>query len=490
MTHPSSRAAGDPDRRRMHVRRARLLPIWLAIALPALAATAQPGGGPGASWTTLPPLGETGATNAERGFAVALDGNRAVIGARFDGPTGAGRVYVFSWNGTAWIEETPPLEGELPGDQFGVSVALHGDTLAVGAVGEERDQQQPTGKVYLFAEATVHGHNQWSKQLTVGGATGVRQVGRAVALDEGWLAVAFTGDLPDGEHGIVRVYSLLAHDLMQDPDGEVLLRVDPQPGDRFGESLAMAGGILVVGAPAHRNSGGLPAAGAAYVYVPAIPLAASLSLQPVATLQAPDAVADGNFGSAVAVSSTGDTLAVGAAGAPWPPPGIGRSGAVYVFASGADSWTQQARLAPSPASAATGDRFGQAVALDEFLGGALLLVGAPQHAHDTRAPASGTAFLFVRDPAGTWAELPGVEVAPAPPANALYGFAVALSQTSFLISAPLAAGRAGAAFAFVANPEEVAAARTAATARSTTAAPPAAARSATTARFTGLQVPP
>ena len=488
MTYPSSRAAGDPDRRRMHVRRARLLPIWLAVALPALAA-AQPG--PGSPWTTLPPPNEAPAPNAGRGFAVALDGDRAVVGARFDGPTGAGRVYVFSWNGNAWIEETPPLEGVQPGDQFGSSVALHGDTLAVGAVGEERDGQLPTGMVHLFVLVGHHyfGGQSWCELSTVVGQPGVRQVGRAVALDAGWLAVAGTADLHDGESGIVRVYPLTPlGSIVPGSVGEHLASVDLQPGDRFGESLAMGAGALVVGAPAHRDSGGLAAAGAAYVYVPALPPAASLL--PVATLQAPDAVADGNFGSAVTMSGTGDTLAVGAAGAPWPSPGIGRPGAVYVFASGAGVWTQQARLAPSPAFADAGDRFGQAVALDGLFGGLLLIVGAPQHGHDHRAPASGAAFFFVRDRAGIWAGVPVMP--PAPPANALYGFAVALSQTAFLVGAPLASGGAGSAFAFRPSTDEAAAARatTAHAAQPTTAAPTAAACSAATVSFAGVPVPP
>jgi FG-GAP repeat len=460
----------------------------LAMTLPALAGSA-----PAMAidaWSATPlPLGVAQVTNAERGFAVALDGNRAVVGARFDGPTGAGRVYVFFWNGTAWIEEAPPLEGEQPGDQFGISVALHGDTLAVGAVGEERDQQLPTGKVCVFAGTGVDGSKQWSEQLTVVGVAGVRQVGRAVALDEGWLAVAGTRDLPDGEHGIVRVYSLLAQYLVQDLEGEALLRVDPQPGDRFGESLAMAGGILVVGAPAHAGGGGLAAAGATYVYVPAIPLAVSLSLLPVATLQAADAAADGNFGSAVAVSGRASTLAIGAAGAPWPSAGIGRPGAVYVFTSGGGAWTQQARLAPNPASAGAGDRFGQAVAID----GDLLVVGAPQHPAGHAAPATGAAFLFQRDPAGNWAEVPGAAATTLAPVHALYGFAVALSQNGFLVGAPLAAGTAGAVFAFLPadpNPEAATAARAAATAQPTTASPAAAAHSAATASFAGLPVPP
>jgi len=277
--------------------------------------------------------------------------------------------------------------------------------------------------------------------------------------------------------------------LVAGSQGELLLRPDAPPGDRFGESLAMAPGFLVVGAPAHAGSGGPPAAGAAYVYAPPSPPAASLL--PVATLQAPDAEADANFGSALAMNGNGDTLAVGAAGASAGAGGpvvVGRPGAVYVFTASGGAWTQQARLTASPALAGAGDRFGAAVGLD----GDLLVVGAPQHAHGGGVTPTGAAFLYRRDPAGiagTWAELPGAAVAPACPGG-LYGLAVALSQDGFLIGAPLADGRAGAACAFLPIPEETAAARAAATAQPRTAAPPAAARPATTVSFAGLQVQP
>jgi hypothetical protein len=466
---------------------------WLAMALPVLT-----GAAPAMAvemWVaTQLPLAEASVSNPQRGFAVALNGTRAVFGARFDGPAGAGRVYVFFWNGAVWSQEAI-LEGAVPDGQFGIAVALCGDTLAVGAVGEERDGQLPTGAVHVFVGTGLDGSRQWSEKSTVVGDPGVRQVGRAVTCDNEWLAVAGARAMPDGAHGIVRVYPLAPHQGIEPgSQGELLSRVDMQVGDGFGESLAMAAGILVVGAPTHAG-GGLPAAGAAYVYVPT----PAISLQPVATLRAPDAAADSNFGSAVTMSSTGDTVAVGSAGAPWPSTGIGRPGAVYVFASGAGSWTQQARLAPSPASAGAGARFGQAVAVD----GELLVVGAPQHAHDDRAPATGAAFLFQRDLAGNWAEVPGAAATTPAPVHALYGFAVALSQRIFLVGAPLADGRAGAAFAFVPIPEEAAAARAGTSVRPTTvappaavpaqptaAAPPAAARSVATVRFAGLAVPP
>ncbi|HLX06609.1 MAG TPA: hypothetical protein VKY89_01975 [Thermoanaerobaculia bacterium] len=495
MTRPAAHgaSASASDRRRGRVRRAWLLPIWLAVwpavTLPALAAAEPLRGGAGPAWTALPlQPGEAPAINAERGFAVALDGNQAAVGARFDGPTGAGRVYVFFWDGRTWLEETV-LEGGLPGDQFGIAVALRGDTLAVGAVGEERDQQTPAGQVHVFVGGL---QVPWTEVSTVAGEPGVRQTGRAVALDDTWLAVAATEDLPGGEQGVVRVYPLVPNaGIAPGSTGEPLLRVDPQAGDRFGESLAMAAGVLVAGAPAHAGGAGLPAAGEVYVYLPTLPPA--VSLMPVATLQAADTVTDGNFGSAVAVSSDGHTLAVGApgaAGAPGAPPAIGRPGAVYVFAAstGTGPWTQQARLAPSPASADAGDRFGQSVGID----GDLLVAGAPQHAAGAGAPAAGAAFLFQRDAAGTWAEMPGAAAAGAATAHALYGFAAALSQGAFLVGAPLAADSAGATVgffpAFQRPDATAAAARAAATAHSHPAARPAAAPSLVTATFAVLPV--
>ncbi|HAV65149.1 MAG TPA: hypothetical protein DCY13_22605, partial [Verrucomicrobiales bacterium] len=85
------------------------------------------------------------------GHAIAFDGNTLVVGAPGEssgspgingnqsdnGATRAGAVYVFVRNGGVWSQQAY-LKASNPGaeDEFGKSVAIAGDTIVVGAIGE------------------------------------------------------------------------------------------------------------------------------------------------------------------------------------------------------------------------------------------------------------------------------------------------------------------------------------------------------------------
>jgi hypothetical protein len=448
----------------------RLLIGWLALSFPAHPALpedrAATGVGQVITVTTWSPAqlhpdpAPPPPRNAERGFAVACDGNLAAVGARFDGPHGGGAVYLFSFDGTQWHEMPlppppfQPVSPQLPpwlprpaGEQFGISVALHGSLLVVGAPGEERDQGRPKGTFHVIpllpvsqVEAAFPPRQAAAppaRAKTVAALpSGVSGLGRAVALDDARVAVSATLRDAVGDHGIVLLYALSS--TAGDTPAAILQPEDPQPGDRFGESLALSGGTLVVGAPGHRGSAGQPAAGAAYIFLPAT------GTRQAARLQAADETAHAELGSAVGVSGT--TVAVGAAGAPAPSSAGSaamRSGAVYVFTLDAGAWPQQTKLAPG--SPVAGERFGQAVALDRDT----LVAGAPLHAaaaSGTAGAAAGAIHFFARSGAA-WSELP-LGAGPAAVPHALYGFALAAATDLIVVGAPLANDTAGAAYAW------------------------------------------
>jgi hypothetical protein len=393
---------------------------------------------PGATWTATGALvpDEPPQANAERGFAVATGREPtfgvplAAIGARFDGQFGGGAVYLFAWTGQAW-EEMLHCESTQPGEQFGISVALHGDTLAAGAPGQQRDQERLEGALYVF-DLTFAANEPARRaaprivrtERIAGLPAGVESKGRAVALDDNWLAVSATMPGAGGVLGAVLVYPL---PYVSGSAAAVLMPAVPQAGDRFGESLAVSHGTLIVGAPGRSGIAGQAAAGAVYLF----PLAGGG--QPVGELRPLQEAADAQFGSSV--SASGSSLAVGAVGA-------GGHGAVYVFALANGSWTQQAALVSDLAHAAVDERFGQAVAIDDDLG--LLAAGAPLSS--TGAPYGGAALLFQRyDDA--WDAVPGTIEAGAEQ-HTLFGSAVALLDGFLLVGAPLANQGKGAICAY------------------------------------------
>ena len=86
------------------------------------------------------------------GKALALQGDRLVIGAPYAEPEGVetGAAYIFERSAGAWAEvaQLRSTEPEYQ-DRFGASVALDGDIVLVGATGED-DGGYSTGAAYRF----------------------------------------------------------------------------------------------------------------------------------------------------------------------------------------------------------------------------------------------------------------------------------------------------------------------------------------------------
>jgi hypothetical protein len=146
---------------------------------------------------------------------------------------------------------------------------------------------------------------------------------------------------------------------------------NPDACDVFGASVAIAGDLLVVGAPREDSAAvgvngdqaddGVEQSGAAYVSQ-----RAGSVWQRVAYLKASNPGAGDLFGETVAIS--GDLIAIGAPGEDGAATGVGgaddsaeQSGAVYVFRRTGTSWQQEAYLKASNTD--PGDFFGTSVAL-------------------------------------------------------------------------------------------------------------------------------
>ncbi len=108
------------------------------------------------------------------GFAVAIDGDTAVIGAPFDylGPfregIQMGAASVFRFDGSAWVQEQKlmPPDGDT-GDRFGWGLAVRGDTIAIGSRGDD-DNGFGAGAVYMYE----FDGNAWTARQKLFGSTG------------------------------------------------------------------------------------------------------------------------------------------------------------------------------------------------------------------------------------------------------------------------------------------------------------------------------
>jgi hypothetical protein len=89
--------------------------------------------------------------------AVTLEGDTAVIGAWYDDDNGAnsGSAYIFTRTGTTWTQQQKLLASDgAAGDQFGVAVALDGDTAFIGAWWDD-DNGANSGSAYVFTKGGI-----------------------------------------------------------------------------------------------------------------------------------------------------------------------------------------------------------------------------------------------------------------------------------------------------------------------------------------------
>ena len=123
------------------------------------------------------------------GFAVAIDGDFAIISALGDDEIGAnaGAAYVFFKEGPNWTLQSKLTANDgAANDAFGFSVAISGDLALIGARGADA-QGNSAGAAYLFIRSNT-GWVQLNKLMPFDGSAG-DFFGTSVALNENYAVV-------------------------------------------------------------------------------------------------------------------------------------------------------------------------------------------------------------------------------------------------------------------------------------------------------------
>ena len=309
----------------------------------------------GSNWVEQAKLvANDAAGSAQFGNAVAISGDTLVVGAHFNGANGSssGAAYVFVRSGTTWSQQTR-LDPSDPGsnEQFGSAVAIDGDTVAVGALGDGT-VFAGTGAVYVFERSG----GTWTQQakLVSNNPQPGNALGHSVSLSGDTIVTGSPFDEDTGllDSGAVYVFSRTGTAWSQ--EGE-LRAGDATANDHLGWSVSVSGDTLIAGAP---DKSGL---GAAYVFT----RVAGVWNQE-AKLSADDGVAGDAFG--VSVSLDGNDAAVGADfGSLF----VANGGTAYLFQRAGAAWSQEAEITAE--DIVEFDGFGLSVALS----GTRVLVGAP-----------------------------------------------------------------------------------------------------------------
>ena len=367
--------------------------------------------------TPVQMLHPAGAATDQFGQTVAIDGDTMIIGARLD-DVGAnvdqGSAHVYRWTGSGWVfEATLTASNGAPGDNFGVSVALFGNTAIVGADQDDVGANFDQGSAYVFTRTG----NTWTQQaqLTAPGGAAGDSFGSSVAVfdDTALVGASFDDVGPAFNQGSAYVFTRVGSTWTQQSQ---LIASGGEEGDLFGNAVAISGDTAIVGAYSD-DVGANADQGSAYVFV----RSGAIWTQQ-AQLTAPDGATADLFSIAVAIS--GDTALVGAhfddVGANT------NQGSAYVFTRIGTTWTQQAQLTASGGSA--DDLFGIAVALS----GDTVIVGASGDDVGSNSD-QGTAYVFIRSGA-TWTQQAQL-TAPDGATTDLFGVCVALSSDTALVGA-------------------------------------------------------
>ena len=409
----------------------------------------------------------------EDSITTGIDGNQADNSAER-----AGAVYVFVRDATTWRQQAYIKASNSGGnDCFGRSIGLSADgsTLVVGAYAESSsatgingDQADNAatyaGAAYVFTRSNT----TWSQQAYIKPSnTGAGDFfGRKVALSADGATLAVSAYIEDGaatgingnqadnsarDAGAVYIFTRAGAIWGQQA---YIKASNTGAYDYFGFPMALSndGSTLAVGAvnedsadtgiDGNQPNNSAADSGAVYVFRR---FGAVWAQQ--AYIKASNTGAQDRFGSSIALSADGTTMAVGADQEDSAAVGLAgnqadnsaeNAGAMYVFKRIDAIWTQQAYIKASNAGA--GDNFGSEVALSAD--GMILAVGARSEASaatgvngdqsDNSAAGAGAVYLFSYNDAA-WDQEAYIKASNTGPAD-LFGFSIALSSDGLTLA--------------------------------------------------------
>jgi hypothetical protein len=170
------------------------------------------------------------------GSSIALDEDTVLVGAPF-----GQAAYIFTRANGVWTEQVRLTSSSNPGQDsaFGWSVALQGDTAVVGDLGDSGASLPPS--VHIFSRK----NNSWLLQTTLNPPDLVDNLdfGYSLDLDGDTLAIGASGLTLNGQASVY----VFVRDGLQWVEQARLMQPQTQPAGNIGRALALQGDILLVG---------------------------------------------------------------------------------------------------------------------------------------------------------------------------------------------------------------------------------------------------
>jgi hypothetical protein len=326
----------------------------------------------GSTWSNFV-LNREADPGGQCGYSVAIKGSKTVFGCPGTNAA-AGTAYIYDVVNDNFPRQLIPSSGSRnAGDRFGSSVAISGNKVIVGAPFNDNQAATDAGRVHIFTFASDF--SAYSTAFVDDfQRAGNGQFGFDVAIDGNTFVVG----VPGAGTGKAAVYNSTTLSF-----STYLLASDGAAGDNLGQSVGISGNTAVVGAPLNSEKGN--SAGAAYVFVRD---ANGFYWSQQQKLTGSDSFA-GNFFGASHIAIEGNTIVAGAYGYSFfdfNQGTISSAGESYVFMRNGPVWTEQATTGGDKHA---GDEFGIGVGIS----GNSVIVGA-RNATVAGVARSGAAYVY------------------------------------------------------------------------------------------------
>ncbi|MEQ9304782.1 MAG: hypothetical protein RJQ14_12815, partial [Marinoscillum sp.] len=290
------------------------------------------------------------------GFSVSVAHDQIAIGA-FGHENHRGSVYVFAKPTSGWTDAVQtatltPSDG-VENDQFGISVGMSNNQIAIGSPGHDEHGDE-SGSVYVFVKPEGGWINTTeTAKLTTSNALEGDNFGRnSISISNNTIVIGTNKQ---------SAYVFSRSDLgwVNMTESAILTSSDTETGDEFGKYVQIDDDQIIVGAP------GDDSYGSAYIYVKSSSDWKTTDT-PTAKLSASDPDEKNYFGAAVGISN--GNVIVGS----YLDDDYGTySGSCYLFEEPSSGWSdskENVKIFPEPYLGNTEDQYGSAVDIDGEFG--------------------------------------------------------------------------------------------------------------------------
>jgi hypothetical protein len=224
---------------------------------------------PAGGWKNMTPTATLAPSDTMDGLfgrSVSIQGNTIAVGDF--GSDSPGVVYVYTTPAGGWqnMTQTAKLTASdgMPNDDLGLSVSVHGTTIAAGA--PQTTEYNLSGKAYVFVQPAGGWTNMTqTAELTVPTAVEGSNIGFSIFTNDDWVVAGAPSFENDGFAGFAYIFSKPASGWSNVTATATLTPSDSRPYSQFGVSVSGSGKIAVVGSP-RRGAPPFGVEGGVYVF--------------------------------------------------------------------------------------------------------------------------------------------------------------------------------------------------------------------------------